>query len=60
MANAWHDLSKEELKDIRDTIVRWIERISGRPTTDGDADALDDLFDELKEVQTTLDNLLHE
>jgi hypothetical protein len=60
MANIWQNLSEQELKDIRDTVVRWIERISRRPAADRDADALDDLFDGLKEVQTLLDNLLDE
>ena len=60
MAKIWQNLSEQELKDIRDIVVRWIERISGRPAADRDADALDDLFDGLKEVQTLLDNLLDE
>jgi hypothetical protein len=60
MAKIWQNLSEQELKDIRDTVVRWIERIGGRPAADRDADALDDLFDGLKEVQTLLDNLLDE
>jgi hypothetical protein len=60
MAKIWQNLSEQELKDIRDTVVRWIERIIGRPAADRDADALDDLFDGLKEVQTLLDNLLDE
>jgi hypothetical protein len=60
MVHIWQNLSEQELKDIRDIVVRWIERISGRPAADRDADALDDLFDGLKEVQTLLDNLLDE
>jgi len=60
MANVWQNLSEQELDDIRNTVVRWIERISGRPPADREADALDDLFDGLKEVQTLLDNLLDE
>jgi hypothetical protein len=60
MAHIWQNLSEQESKDIRDIVVRWIERISGRPAADRDADALDDLFDGLKEVQTLLDNLLDE
>jgi hypothetical protein len=60
MANVWQNLSERELVDIRSTVVRWMERISGRPAADREADALDDLFDGLKEVQTLLDNLLEE